>query len=206
MELQQVFAKRLDQLLSEKGLSQGEFAEIIKCSRQSINFYISGKRTPDIILAARMAQYLGVSCDYLIGLSNIRDDKNANLTATQLGLTDDTIKFFAGLHLFETGVAEFEDEFTSYNAQQAKITLSLLNRLISHEQFGIVLQHIKRYRNIRNGIDTMAILQDFMIQIESPLTGKIYGSKKENMEMMEEFCLHIISKYFDEIIRDITKE
>ena len=217
MDMQQIFGERLEQLLLEKGISQGDFADAIGCSRQSINFYILGKRNPDIALAGKMAEYFGVSCDFLVGLSDIREDKSANLTAKQLGLTDNTMKFFAGLQLLATGKTEYmkadyenigfdyEKEIKPYNMQQATKTLDLLNNLISHERFGILLQYIKRYIDISNGEDTMAILQDFMVQLESPLTGTIYGGEKENMEMMKEFCLHITSKYFDEIIRDITK-
>lgn len=218
MEMQQIFGQRLEQLLLEKGISQGEFAEAVNCSRQSINFYILGKRNPDIALAGKMAEYLGVSCDYLVGLSDIRQDKSANLTADQLGLTDDTMKFFAGLQLLATGKTnyrkedyesigfDYEKEIVPYNMAQAKTTLTLLNNLISHERFGMVLQYIKRYRDILHGEDTLAILQDFMVELESPLTGKIYGGKEENMEMMKEFCLHIASKYFDEIVKDISKD
>lgn len=217
MEMQQVFGKRLEQLLLEKGISQGEFAEAVSCSRQSINFYILGKRNPDIALAGKMAEYLGVSCDYLVGLSDIREDQSANLTADQLGLTDDTMKFFAGLQLLATGKTDYmkegyeklgfdyEKEVVPYNMAQAKTTLALLNNLISHERFGILLQYIKRYQDILSGEDTVAILQDFMVRLESPLTGQIYGGKEENTEMMKEFCLHIVSKYFDEIVRDIVK-
>jgi hypothetical protein len=68
----------------------------------------------------------------------------------------------------------------------------------------MLLQYIKRYKDIANGEDTMAILQEFMVQLESPLTGNVYGGKEENMEMMKEFCLHIASKYFDEIVKDIS--
>ena len=218
MEMQQIFGHRLEQLLSEKGISQGEFAEAVNCSRQSINFYILGKRNPDIALAGKMAEYLGVSCDYLVGLSDIREDKSANLTADQLGLTDDTMKFFAGLQFMATGNTEYmkkdyeaigfdyEKEIVPYNMKQGKATLKLLNDLIAHERFGILLQYIKRYKDIASGNDTMAILQDFMVQLESPLTGKIYGGKEENMEMMKEFCLHIVSKYFDEIVKDIVSD
>ena len=70
MNTQQIFAERLSALLEEKNISQGEFAEMMKCSRQSINFYILGKRSPDIVLAAEMAKCLGVSCDYLLGNSD----------------------------------------------------------------------------------------------------------------------------------------
>ncbi len=216
METQQIFGQRLEQLLFEKGISQGEFAEIVGCSRQSINFYILGKRNPDIALAGKMAEYLEVSCDYLIGLSDIRTDKSANLTAQQLGLTEHTANFFAGLQRFASGKTDFmkndcaeigfnyEKEIVPYNISQGKATLKILNDLISHERFGILLQYIKRYKDIANGNDTMAILQDFMIQLQSPLTGKTYGSKEENMDMMMEFCLHIASKHFDEILKDIV--
>ena len=86
-----------------------------------------------------------------------------------------------------------------------KSTLNLLNKLISHERFGLLLQYIKRYRDILHGEDTMAILQNFMVRLESPITGNTYGGEEENREMMQKFCLHIISKYLDEIVRDITK-
>ena len=218
MEMQQIFGQRLEQLLSEKGISQGEFAEAVCCSRQSVNFYILGKRNPDIALAGKMAEYLGVSCDYLVGLSDIREDKSSNLTADQLGLTDDTMKFFAGLQLLATGNTDYmkkdyeatgfdyEEEIVPYNMTQGKATLKLLNDLIAHERFGILLQYIKRYKDIASGNDTMTILQDFMVELESPVTGKTYGSKEENMEMMKEFCLHIASKYFDEIVKDIVSD
>lgn len=218
METQQIFGQRLEQLLLEKGISQGEFAESVSCSRQSINFYILGKRNPDITLAAKMAEYLGVSCDYLVGLSNIREDKSSNLTADQLGLTNDTMNFFAGLQLLASGKTNFmkkdyeaigfnyEEENVPYNVANAKLTLKLLNDLISHERFGVLLQYIKRYKDIVNGDDTMAILQDFMVRLESPLRGNVYGSREENMEMMKAFCLQIVSKYFDEIVKDIITE
>lgn len=216
MEMQQIFAKRLEQLLLEKGISQGDFADAIGCSRQSVNFYILGKRTPDIVLAGKMANYLGVSCDYLIGTSDIRDDQMTEMTARQLGLSDSTAKFFLGLQLLASGKTDymkkdyealgfdFEKEIKPYTMEQAKETLKIVNDFISHERFGILVQYIKRYNDIIAGKDTMAILQDFMVQLESPLTGKVYGGEKENMEMMKEFCLHIVSKYFDEIVKEIV--
>lgn len=51
----------------------------------------------------------------------------------------------------------------------------------------------------------MAILKDFMLEIQSPITGNKYGSQEENIKLMQEFCLHVISKYFDGIVKDISK-
>ena len=218
MDMQQIFGKRLEQLLIEKEISQGEMAKAMNCSRQSINFYILGKRNPDIALAGRMARYLGVSCDYLVGLSDIRQDKSANLTADQLGLADETMKFLAGLQLLAGGKEsygreqyeklgfDYEKDVAPYNMEHAKTTLILFNKMVAHDRFGILMQYIKRYYDIINGKDTTAILNDFMLKLQSPLTGQSYGGKDENLDMMKEFCLHIITKYLDEIVRDIVKE
>lgn len=217
MDLQQKFGERLLALLEEKNISQGEFAERMNCSRQSVNFYILGKRSPDISLAAKMAAYLGVSCDYLIGFSDYRSDRESNFSVSSVGLTEDTMKFFAGLKLMATGSVkadkkifddlgiDFEKEVQPYNMYHAQRTLDLLNGFISHSSFGILLQYIKRYRDLCHGEDEISVLKDFMLRLESPGTGKLYGGEEDNMKMMQEFCLYIASKYFDEIIRDISE-
>lgn len=215
MELQQKFGERLLALLEEKNISQGDFADKIGCSRQSINFYILGKRSPDITLAARMAKFLDVSCDYLIGFSNFKNDSEGNLSARNIGLSEDTMKFFAGLKIMASGPIQgekekyeamgfdYEKEVIPYNMAQAQLTLNLLNAVISHDTFGVLLQYIKRYYDICNGCDELVVIKDFMMELESSYTGKRYGGKDENQKMMEEFCLHVISKYFDNIVRDI---
>jgi transcriptional regulator with XRE-family HTH domain len=217
MNMQQKFGERLLALLEEKNISQGEFAEKMNCSRQSINFYILGKRSPDISLAAQMAQYLGVSCDYLIGFSDFRSDREASFSVGSIGLTEDTMKFFAGLKLIATGAVRtdrekfdalgfnYEKEVLPYNMMHAQKTLDLLNALISHDSFGILLQYIKKNRDLCHGEDEMSILKDFRLRLESPETGKLYGGDEENMQMMQEFCLHVAAKYFEEIVMDIAK-
>lgn len=217
MHLQQKFGERLLALLDEKGVSQGEFAEQIGCSRQSINFYIQGKRSPDIALAASMAQHLGVSCDYLIGLSDFRMDQEANFTAGSVGLTEDSMRFFAGLKIMATGTArsgrekfeasgsDDEKEMQKCQMLHAQGTLELLNGLIAHDSFGVLLQYIKKYCDSCRGEDEVPMLKDFMLQLNSPGTGRIYGGDEENICMMQEFYLHVACKYFDEIVRALSK-
>ena len=204
MDLQQKFAERLLLLLNEKKISQGEFAKAMNCSRQSINFYILGKRSPEITLAAQMADFLDVSCDYLIGFSNFRNDVEGNVSARNIGLTEDTMKFFAGLKMLSEEQNLIKEEKCG-GMLYAQETLKLLNALISHDSFGILLQYIKRYRDICHDEDIMLTLKNFMIKVTSPTTGKNYGNDKETTQIMKEFCLHVISKYMDKIIRDITE-
>lgn len=211
MDLQQKFGERLLLLLEEKNISQGKFAEKMGCSRQSINFYILGKRSPDITLAAKMAEFFGVSCDYMIGLSDFRTDKESNFTVHEVGMSEDTMKFFAGYTLMAKGLAKettkkyevlglnYENEVLPYNMNQAQISLDLLNNLISHDQFGILLQYIKKYRDVCRGEDNFMILNDFMLSLDV-----LQKDSSSNQDLIKEFLLHVISKYFDEIVKDIA--
>ena len=141
----------------------------------------------------------------------------ASFSVGSVGLTEDTMKFFAGLKLMATSAAktdrekfdaldfDYEKEVLAYNMRHAQRTLDLLNALISHDSFGVLLQYIKKYRDICHGEDEMSVLKDFMLRLESPETRKLYGGEEENIKMMQEFCLHIASKYFDAIVKDISK-
>ena len=80
-DMQRKFPQRLGALMAEQEISQGELAHMLHRSRQSVHFYVSGKRLPDVALAGAMARVLGVSCDYLLGLSDFRSDylRNTNV-------------------------------------------------------------------------------------------------------------------------------
>ena len=105
---------------------------------------------------------------------------------------------------FEALGFDYENDVLPYTMRQAQITLDLLNNLISHDRFGVLLQYIKKYRDICHGEDGLLVLKDLMFAVESPLTGQQYGDKKEGLEMIKEFCLHVITKSLDEIVRDIV--
>ncbi|MGX9931996.1 helix-turn-helix transcriptional regulator [Virgibacillus salarius] len=59
--------KRLKELRKQKKLTQKELGEIINVSKVSISGYESGDRTPDTDNLKRLADYFGVSSDYLLG-------------------------------------------------------------------------------------------------------------------------------------------
>jgi len=64
------FAKRLKQLRFNKGVSLKKAAEALGVTAQSLSLYENGMRTINIDLLQKVAQYFGVSSDYLIGLSD----------------------------------------------------------------------------------------------------------------------------------------
>lgn len=200
-DMQQIFGERLNALLQENNISQLEFSKLTGCSRQSINLYTLCKRTPDIVVAANMAKILGVSCDYLVGLSEFRNEADANTTVDEIGIDEETMKFFGGLKIASTdpSLSSFE------GMEQSHDTLKILNSIISHDKFGVMLQYVKRYKDILHNKDILSVLDNFMVELESPYTNEKYGSFDENMNLKADFCLHIATKYFNDIVVDVSK-
>lgn len=61
---------RLAQMREKRNLTQVELAEALGMGQNQIWRYENGKNEPDGETIARIAQYLGVSTDYLLGLTD----------------------------------------------------------------------------------------------------------------------------------------
>lgn len=62
---------RLRELRKEKGLTTTELGEIIGCSNPTITNYERGYRKPDPETLLKLADYFGVSVDYLLGRDEV---------------------------------------------------------------------------------------------------------------------------------------
>ena len=58
---------RLQKLLYEKHMSQRELSEIIGVTDVTVSRYVRGERVPKADVAARIAQALGTTTDYILG-------------------------------------------------------------------------------------------------------------------------------------------
>lgn len=67
-------AEQLQAIIAERNINQAELARICEMSQSRINNYMAGTRTPDLDAAIRMAQRLGVTTDYLLGVSSEAPD------------------------------------------------------------------------------------------------------------------------------------
>lgn len=63
----EIFAERLKKLRKGHGLSTRALGELIGTSNATISRYETGKRDPDLMLVHNMAQYFGVTIEYLCG-------------------------------------------------------------------------------------------------------------------------------------------
>lgn len=66
------FAERFLELRKEKHICQAEAADIIGISLRTYCRYESGEREPGVSVLIRMADFYGVSIDYLVGRNDVR--------------------------------------------------------------------------------------------------------------------------------------
>lgn len=66
-------ASRIKSLRKEKDLTQEEFGKLFGIVKSTVSLYESDKSTPDDEMKRKIAEYFGVSLDYLMGNSDIRN-------------------------------------------------------------------------------------------------------------------------------------
>lgn len=69
-----MFAARLRELMKTTDTTQTALAAVAGVTRQTISHFVNGQNIPDIETFAAIADYFGVSCDYLLG----REFKNVD--------------------------------------------------------------------------------------------------------------------------------
>ena len=64
------FGKQLKELRVEKGLSQRELGKVFNVCNQTISFWETGSREPDLDTLVEIAHYFDVSIDSLLDKNN----------------------------------------------------------------------------------------------------------------------------------------
>ena len=82
------FGNRLMAIRKEKGLSQGKLAKEVDTMGVVIGRYERGEVKPSIEAAAKLADALGVSLDFLSGLSDRQLDRDMILQMNELQALD----------------------------------------------------------------------------------------------------------------------
>ena len=67
-----VFSERLIQIRKSRGISQNAFAKEIGVSPRTYQDYEYGAREPQVSIFVRIADFYGISLDYLAGRSDER--------------------------------------------------------------------------------------------------------------------------------------
>lgn len=80
--MKDIFAKRLREERNRLGLLQKEMAAKLNMPPNTYNGYETGKRLPDMETVSKIADILGVSVDYLLGRTDVRNpyEKDEGIT------------------------------------------------------------------------------------------------------------------------------
>ena len=109
------FQERLKKAMEMRGYNQKKLAQEIKVTPQSISYYCSGTRLPDVNILHDIADVLKVSADYLLCLtpvpqSNI-DDQTIN---RELGLSPNAIANLRYEVKCVCGMGDSDDPYIAY--------------------------------------------------------------------------------------------
>lgn len=66
-----LLGKRLKELREERGLTQRELSAILNLNSVTYLHYEKSQREPSLSVLVDMAKFFDVSCDYLLGLTDI---------------------------------------------------------------------------------------------------------------------------------------
>ena len=98
-----LFKKRLRELRGADSLQKT--AEELGISRATLGFYENGERKPDIEILVRIAQYFHVSCDYLLGLTDVSSPNiDIRSISEKTGLTKEALQILTIHKQSATGV------------------------------------------------------------------------------------------------------
>ncbi len=103
-------------LLSSKGVSQTDLAEGIGVSKSLVSQYLSDQKHPSAEIAKKIADFLGVSLDWLMG-----GDESLKLNGGVV--RDHEAQYLAG------PVQELVEIFNSLNKKEQKILLDMVRAL-----------------------------------------------------------------------------
>lgn len=80
-----MFNENLKMLRKQKShLTQSDMAHYLGIAKTTYASYEQGKRTPDIDIQNKIADYFGVTLDYLHGRENKNENKEENFSSKQL--------------------------------------------------------------------------------------------------------------------------
>lgn len=74
-----IFPTRLRWLMEKYKVTQQELAIVCGVQRQSVSLWYNGITRPDILALVKIAEYLNVSADYLLGLTECRQPNNPDI-------------------------------------------------------------------------------------------------------------------------------
>ena len=146
-----IFAERFNNLRGEK--TQGEFADFIGISRPTVGFYENGERIPDALTLRQIAKKCGVSADWLLALSEVKNpDATLQGVCAYTGLDEGAVELLHNKDyspLLDLVNALLTVRFPNSNADIISLSMIVYNmRKRSEALAALTPEDLERYRSV----------------------------------------------------------
>ena len=112
---------RLKQLRTENDVSQSDIAKLLDVTRQAYSRYERGDREPDLEMLCKLADYYGVTVDYLIG-----HESKSIIDRPDSAIAENFIREFGNLFSDET----FQSYIKLYKLMDARQRIFVLGMIV----------------------------------------------------------------------------
>ena len=106
-----MFEKCLRDILTKRGKTQRELAEHLSISTQAVSKWCRGENMPDIALLPKIAYFLDISVDELLGVGEIRKQEKIEEYAAESQKLSHAGRISERVALWRKACAEFPNEF-----------------------------------------------------------------------------------------------
>lgn len=190
------FADNLFDLISstceKKQKTMVEISKEIGISSGALSKYQNGRAVPGIDAFVKIADYFGVSFDYLLGRSSSRIRENIDIAST-LGLSDEVIE----------SLKNFHDSDTVPCKQNMKFT----NLILENGLYYGICQQLEDYQKERQENDDNPFRNTILKHFDNPEDSLPFiKSDKYTIDdaELEKYMLFKIKESFSELIDEIT--
>lgn len=159
-----LFPSRLRELRSGRGISQETLAHDLGVSKSTIGLYETGDTLPDAQTLHDLSAYFGVSADWLLGLSDYRDNVRRGITLEGLGFSEAATKQIASIAGAVLAAADFGGQSNKkistvnnpngYTCQQEARAFLALNILLESPEFVLALSNAWAYMRYSGQFDS----------------------------------------------------
>ena len=190
-ELSQIIGKRINTRLAETGIKQKELANQLGVPDNTISYFCSGKRIPNVSQIKKMADILECSADYLLGIvsnpsTDVRHIVITELTGLDYGaieefannylsgwrdentLANKTMNAFVGIGFFEMLIREMVDYSISFREYIDELNEIYKKAQETYEQLGmriVATDEFKHLTSVASGSDSSENKRDMKLNL-----------------------------------------
>ncbi len=141
MDNKKVIGQRINSALAAANKKQKELAAALGVTDNTISYFASGKRTPNTEQIIKIAEFLNVSADYLLGLSDVQStDIDTQAICKKIGCSEEVIENLTFLYSGEKNIGG--TIFKKH--KQKRVSTDFLDQFFSSPKLEHFLLTIKR--------------------------------------------------------------